>query len=229
MERLVLFAKAPRLHGVKTRLAPRLNAEQSLLLYEAMLHDQIVFSRGLRGPERSIELCLDRHFSPPLKLAAAMADVSRTLQGEGDLGARMDRALARAFADGAARAGILGADAPTVPRGLVEEAFAALRGGADAAIVPALDGGYVFIGASRPVPALFDGVPWGTPEVVETTRRLAAAHRLALAETAPWPDVDAEDDLPRLMDDLTADPSRAPATLAVASRLGLYASQNPMV
>ena len=211
MERLILFAKTPRLHEVKTRLVPRLTPEQALALHEAMLADQTAFLTTLVTPLRSCEVRLDSQ------------------QGDGDLGARMHRALSRAFADGAAAAAILGADAPTLPRGLVEDAFALLSGGADAAIVPAHDGGYVLVGASHPVPALFDGIPWGTPLVVDATRRLAREAGLVLAETSPWSDVDLEDDLPRLARELAADPSRAPATAAILARLGLYASRNPVI
>ena len=211
MERLILFAKTPRLHGVKTRLAPRLTPELALALYEAMLADQTLFLKALSNDGRSCEVCLD------------------TQQGDGDLGERMHRALLRAFAEGAQRAAILGADAPTLPPALVEDAFALLAGGADAVIVPAHDGGYVLVGASHPVPSLFGGVPWGTGSVADTTRRLARESGLVLAETAAWFDVDVPSDLPRLARDLAADPLRAPATASVLARLGLYAPRNPVV
>ena len=208
---MILFAKTPRLHEVKTRLMPALTAAQALALHESMLADQSAFVRSLAGATRTCEVCLD------------------AMQGDGDLGARMERALGRALSSGAHRAAILGADAPTLPRALVEEAFELLARGADAAIVPATDGGYVLVGASRPVPALFRGVPWGTPSVLATTRERAREAGLVLLETSPWADVDVEADLSRLACELVADPSRAPATAAALSRLGLYAPQDPMV
>jgi rSAM/selenodomain-associated transferase 1 len=211
VECLILFAKTPRLHEVKTRLAPRLTAQQALELHEAMLADQTHFLETLSSRGRSCEVCLD------------------TEQGEGDLGARMHRALLRAFASGAATAAILGADAPTLPSVLVDDAFGLLARGADAVIIPAHDGGYVLVGASHPVPALFAAVPWGTPYVQEATRRLARETGLVLAETAPWSDVDVESDLHRLARELGADPSRAPATAALMARLGLYAPPKPML
>jgi rSAM/selenodomain-associated transferase 1 len=211
VEHLILFAKTGRLHEVKTRLAPRLNPEQALLLHEAMLDDQVRFVESLSDVGRSFEVCLD------------------TQQGDGDLGERMNRALDRSFAAGSRRAVILGADAPTLPRSLVEKAFELLRAGADAVIVPAHDGGYVLVGASNPVPALFKSIPWGTPSVAETTRRLARAAGLVLAETAPWFDVDVASDLTRLAQELADDSSRAPLTAACLARLGLYAPRSPMV
>jgi len=211
MERVILFAKTPRLHEVKTRLAPRLTAEQALLLHEAMLADQTLFLEALAGEGRSCEVRLDAE------------------QGDGDLGARMQRALDGAFASGAAAAAILGADAPTLPRTLVEDAFALLAHGADAVVIPAIDGGYVLVGASHPVPALFDRIPWGTSLVRDATRRAAHEAGLVLAETAPWSDVDVESDLHRLARELAADPLRAPRTASVLTRLGLYSPRNPML
>jgi rSAM/selenodomain-associated transferase 1 len=211
VERLILFARSPRLNAVKTRLARSLTPEHALALHEAMLADQARFLESLAGAARSCEVCLD------------------TDQGDGDLGERMERALTRAFEGGARRAAILGADAPTLPRALVEAAFGRLRGGADAVIVPAEDGGYLLVGASRPVPLLFRGIPWGTPSVADLTRRAARAAGIVLAETGPWFDVDVEVDLRRLARDLATDPSRAPATARVLSRLGLYGGEEPMV
>ena len=176
-----------------------------------MLSDQTQFLNTLTREGRSCEVCLD------------------TEQGEGDLGARMHRALLRAFASGAAAAAILGADAPTLPSTLVDDAFTLLARGADAVVIPAHDGGYVLVGASHPVPALFDGIPWGTPLVQEVTRRRARETGLVLAETSSWSDVDVESDLVRLARELAADPSRAPATAALMARLGLYSPPNPML
>jgi rSAM/selenodomain-associated transferase 1 len=211
VEHLILFAKTGRLHEVKTRLAPRLNPEQVLLLHEAMLDDQMRFVESLSGAERSFEVCLD------------------TQQGDGDLGERMNRALDRAFASGSRRAVILGADAPTLPGSIVENAFELLGTGADAVIIPAHDGGYVLVGASHPVPALFKGIPWGTPSVADATRRLALAAGLVLAETAPWFDVDVASDLLLLARELAENSSRAPRTASCLAQLGLYGQRNPMV
>jgi hypothetical protein len=211
MERLILFAKTPRLHEVKTRLVPPLTPAQALALHEAMLGDQIAFLHSLERPDRSSVVLLDAE------------------QGDGDLGARMHWALSRAFADGARSAAILGADAPTLPRELVEDAFARLSAGADAVVVPALDGGYVLVGASHPVPAIFDGVAWGSGSVLETTRRLARAAGVALSETAAWSDVDVEDDLFRLAKEIAVAPARAPATASFLASCGLYVPRNPVL
>jgi glycosyltransferase A (GT-A) superfamily protein (DUF2064 family) len=109
-----------------------------------------------------------------------------------------------------------------VPSALVEDAFARIALGADAVVIPALDGGYVLVGASRPVPDLFDAIEWGTPGVLDATRRRAREAGIVLAETEPWSDVDVGEDLPRLLREMAADPKRAPATAACLAGLRLY-------
>jgi len=225
VERLILLARAPSLDRVKTRLTPPLSKEQALALHVAMLEDQIRFVAGLRAPSREAELCLDTEWSP----ASSLPAIRRTSQGDGDLGARMARALTRAFEEGAGAAVIVGGDAPTLPAALVEEAFAALASGARAVVTPALDGGYVLIGATPPPPPLFAGVPWGTAEVLDATRRLARGASIVLHETRAWGDVDTIADLRRLSVEIRADPERAPSTQAALTTLRLYSGEDPVV
>ena len=212
MERVVLFAKTPRRGAVKTRLVPPLTEEQALALHEAMLSDQIDFVRSLG---RSAELCLDEPWPD------APGGLETTLQGDGDLGRRMLRALAR----GPGPTAILGADAPTLPRSLVEEAFLRLRDGAEVAITPAQDGGYVLIATTTPLPELFREIPWGSERVLAVTRERARASGIALAETDGWYDVDRIDDLPRL----PSETERAPRTARLVAALRLYLPERPVL
>ena len=221
MRRLILFAKTPRLHEVKTRLVPPLTPAQALAFHLAFLEDQAAFvaafaaasSRPLGG-----EICVDR---PPDEggSPSCAAGLPVTLQGSGDLGDRMARAFARAFAEGARAVAILGADAPSLPGGRVADLFDRLDGSDPTVlVVPAADGGFVMIGSRRPVDALFRGIPWGSPGVLAALRRRAAEAAVPLAEADGWYDVDRAEDLLRLRDDLERTPSRAPRTLRLYSR-----------
>lgn len=133
-------------------------------------------------------------------------------QGEGDLGDRLLRAAAAAACDGVERLVIVGADAPLLPLGLVPDAFAALRNH-PVALAPADDGGYVLLGLatgrlpSASVAALLREVPWGTAEVLDATRRnAAAAHLEAAVLPSSW-DVDRPEDLTRLREEVAALPA----------------------
>ena len=219
MERLILFARTPGAGPVKTRMSPPLTPDQARALHEAMLSDQIVFTSRLYRPSRETEICLDTPWEEGLP---------HTLQGDGDLGARIARALTRAFDEGASRVVIIGGDVPTLPAVLVEEAFANLAA-APVVITPALDGGYVLIGATPPCPPLFDGVPWGTADVLDTTRRLASEAGIVLRETRAWGDVDTFADLRRLEDEIASAPGRAPVTAEAIASLRLYLSEDTVL
>ena len=220
MTQLVLFARAPRLGIVKPRLAPPLSPEQALDLYRGFLEDQIRFVAGCRGRGRAGALALDApaEAGPESALAASLG-LEVVPQGEGDLGERMGRALARGFASGFRGVAILAADAPSLPAALVDEAFERLDAGADAVITPAEDGGYVLVALRALHPEIFADVDWGTGTVVLSTRVRAKVAGLRLEETAPWRDVDLPADLDALARDLSRDPLRAPATARVLARL----------
>jgi rSAM/selenodomain-associated transferase 1 len=222
VERLILFARSPRLGEVKTRLAPPLTPGESLALHKAMLVDQIAFVASLVGPGRTGELCADGPWPTDGGVPALPTSMPRTLQAGGDLGRRMDAALARGHAAGAQRIAIIGTDAPTLPARIVEEAFTRLRDGADAVVTPAPDGGYALIATAGRFPALFRGIPWGTDAVLTATRRRAQDAGVQLDETEGWADVDRIEDLPRLLSETERDPGRAPATAAATASLQLY-------
>lgn len=220
MEHLILFAKAARPGLVKTRLVPPLTPEQALDLHRAFVDDQIRFVAACCRRDRSGALAVDDLAEARPEAAAAAALGLEVLpQGDGDLGERMVRTFAAAFAKGAHAAAILGADAPTLPAERIEELFERLEAGADAVIVPALDGGYVAIGLSGRHPELFADVEWGTGTVALSTRVRAKVAGLRLEETRPWHDVDLPADLDRLAAEIARDPLRAPATARALARL----------
>jgi len=218
MQRLVLFAKRPRLGHVKTRLVPPLTAEQALELYRAFLIDQLGLLDAFRS-RCAPELCLDEDWEPDRETAGGT--VRRTEQGDGDLGSRMLRCLRRATGEGAERIVIVAADSPTLPATHVERAFDALAGGAEVVLAPAFDGGYVLIGLRRPVPELFCDMPWGGPEVLRITLERARDAGIETLVIDPWYDVDDGKGLGRLRSDLR-DPemaARAPATARALARI----------
>ena len=149
-----------------------------------------------------LELCVTPDAQHPAFQALRQAHgLQLTLQGDGDLGQRMHRALARALAaappgsDAAApRVLLMGSDAPALKAPVLRAALQALDS-ADAVFVPALDGGYVLVGLRRAAPMLFEGMAWSTPQVMQHTRERAAVAGLRVAELAPLPDIDEPADL----------------------------------
>ncbi len=205
---ICIFAKPPVAGTVKTRLAAEIGAERASQLARAFLVDTCAATRALTWAR------------PVLATSDALAPELRTEldmpvwpQGDGDLGARMERVLARALTE-APFAIAFGADSPGLPPRFLEAARTALAT-ADAVIGPADDGGFYVLGLRRCPPGLLAALPWSVPETcVRTIERLRAAG-LTVTELAPWFDVDRADDLARLHDLLDTGAIVAPSTRRV--------------
>ncbi len=193
--RILVFAKAPVAGRAKTRLIPVLGPEGAARLQAALLEDALRRARAAGPAELQLWGTGD---DPEGQLPAAAARYGARLheQCAGDLGVRMQDALARATADGAP-ALILGTDAPCLTPASIEQAGDSLTRH-DAVLVPALDGGYVLLGLRRAPASLFTGIDWGTDRVLAATRaRLRALDWQVDERAAAW-DVDRPEDLERV-------------------------------
>ena len=115
-------------------------------------------------------------------------------QGAGDLGLRMQRQLARAFALGYGQVVLLGTDLPQLSCSDLQQAFTALDAG-PAVLGPASDGGYWLLGLTRPLPALLCGIAWGSDQVLQQTRLRAEALSLPITLLRQQADLDRPADL----------------------------------
>ena len=90
-------------------------------------------------------------------------------------------------------------DSPTLPTERLQEAVDRLAAGcADVVLGPSDDGGYYLIGLRQLHPALFDAMPWSTPQVYEETVARAVALGLPVTSLASWYDVDTPTEFERL-------------------------------
>jgi rSAM/selenodomain-associated transferase 1 len=188
---LVVFVKHPRPRAVKTRLAAAIGPEAAAELYRALAEHVLEATTPSGEYERLV------FFDPPgalEEMRAWLPGVRLLAQSDGDLGARMSDAFARAFARGARRVAIVGTDAPGVSRETVTEALAALDT-ADLVIGPAEDGGYYLVALRTPRPELFAGMAWSTPSVREETLARAAVAGLSVRELPRLHDIDTLDGL----------------------------------
>ncbi len=195
---LIVFAKAPVAGQAKTRLIPALGAAGAAALAARLLRHTM--AQAAEAGFGALELCAAPDTTHPALVAAARDHgAALTPQGDGDLGARMRRALGRRLA-AHARTLLIGTDAPALDATMLRAAAAALHTH-DAVFVPALDGGYALIGLARrreAPAALFEGIAWSTPEVLATTLERAADEGLRPALLAPVPDIDLPADLVHL-------------------------------
>ena len=207
------MAKYPAPGRVKTRLARTLGPELACRLYHAFVLD---LADRLRGLPYSVTWA----YAPAEAPFAEIVPGARCRLQEGrNLGERMAGAIAAEFRDGSGPVLVIGADVPHLPASRLAEAAIMLERDADVVLGPAEDGGYYLIGVTAPAPALFEGVSWGTSDVLTATLARAAGAGLRTRLLAPDFDVDEEADLDRLADLLARGDVDLPGTAAILRAL----------
>jgi rSAM/selenodomain-associated transferase 1 len=220
---LIVFAKAPLPGLAKTRLIPALGADGAAALAAQLLRHTL--AQAVAAGFDALELCVapdEPH--PLLRRAAARHGAQLTAQGDGDRGARRQRALSRRLARHG-RVLLIGTDAPALDAAALRAAAHALASH-DAVLVPALDGGYALVGLaagpstgsgrtgvgspfglslSKPAPAaglaparLFQDIAWSTPQVMAQTIERLAELGLHAAQMPALADIDEPADLVHL-------------------------------
>ncbi|OGQ98574.1 MAG: hypothetical protein A2505_01870 [Deltaproteobacteria bacterium RIFOXYD12_FULL_55_16] len=192
--RLILFTRYPEAGRTKTRLIPALGAQGAAALQRRMSEAIVAQMISFAGQYPvALEICYADGNQQAMENWLA-SDIPCLPQGEGDLGARLQRAFAQAFAKGAQAVVIIGADCPGLGPDIFAQAFAALAR-KDLVVGPAMDGGYYLIGLNQPAAALFKEIPWGSGEVLAVTLKQAQALPLATHLLEPLADVDRPEDL----------------------------------
>jgi len=196
MTALLVFARAPVAGTVKTRLAATTGAARALAVYEALLDATLACAAAARASDvvARVELWVaPEGDAATLSARAARNALALQVQHGGDLGARMAHAIAAALRT-APRVLLVGTDCPVLTPAYLAQAAACLTGH-DAVIGPAEDGGYVLVGARRPLD--FAGVRWSSPHACADTEAAFAAQHATCARLAPLWDVDDEAALAR--------------------------------
>ena len=206
---LVLYARVPRRGQVKTRMTPWLSADEAFRLHLALLEDSLALLRaGAAAAGATPCLAFSEPWAPAgggegfAALATAAAGLARLPQRGGDLGERLRDTFTTLAAAGRRHVVVIGCDSPTLPPEILRSAFAALRQEAEVVLGPAADGGYYLVGAARPVPEIFTGIPWSTDRVMEATLAALDRARVRAFLLPLWYDVDVPADLDRLRADL---------------------------
>jgi uncharacterized protein len=185
---VALFARSPKLGEVKTRLAREIGAAAALAAHEELLSGAV--HRLTRDPSYTVELWVAGSLDHPLLMHLAVVHgLELRLQQGGDLGSRMHAAMVAIRRDGAWPL-IVGSDLPTLGPAHVQAGIAALNAGCDLVLAPTEDGGYGLIGMRDPDARAFDGVAWGTPEVLSQTLERARSARWRVSLLAQLWDVD---------------------------------------
>jgi uncharacterized protein len=197
MEQIIIFTRCPEPGQTKTRLIPALGARGAAEMHRRLTEHTIRQVDAFC--ERRPGIRLEIHFTGGSREQVRNWLPARPLteQTGGDLGTRLSRAFADAFARGQRRVVAIGSDCPGLSPGILGGAFAQLEDH-DLTLGPAADGGYYLIGLRRHTADLFAGINWGTATVLLETMKRAAAGSFSISLLEVLHDVDRPEDLVHL-------------------------------
>lgn len=189
-----MFARAPRLGRVKTRLEPALSRERILALHCKLVQHAV--AQAYACPISRTELWVESEPQSDFfqQLVGAYPELSVCLQRGNDLGDRMKHALCTAH-HRATQVLIIGSDCPAIDVRYLSMAFEQLESGYDVTIGPAQDGGYVLIGSRHARLPVFSGIDWGTDRVLQQTLNALTTARLSYSLLPELQDIDRPEDL----------------------------------
>jgi rSAM/selenodomain-associated transferase 2/rSAM/selenodomain-associated transferase 1 len=197
---LVVFCRRPAPGVGKRRVAATAGEEVAWMLGERLLATTLEDAAAWPGP-----VVLAPASQGDLEWARQLLRRHATvvLQGDGNLGARLNRADRTLRAGGHDRLIFIGSDAP-----LLDDAYYAAARDAldqtDVVLGPAEDGGVTLMGSRVPWPDLAE-LPWSSPELGRALRARCEAHGLRVHHLPVRYDVDDATQLPRLREDLRSD------------------------
>lgn len=191
---LIIFMKYPEAGFVKTRLAKSIGREKAASVYRLLVEllirrtDDASFERSIFYTPVHRKQALLKWMGGRLKLFPQRGD---------NLGERESNAFRFAFAKGAHRVILIGADIPFLNNELILTAFRELEK-CDCVMGPSMDGGYYLLGLRRFYATLFREIDWGTDKVMSQTLRAMEELGLTYTLLGERFDVDDVEDLVRL-------------------------------
>ncbi|TAM85112.1 glycosyltransferase [bacterium] len=200
---VAIFSKPPVAGEVKTRLIPAIGPDGAAELHHRLLRHTL---RTVCQTSCARSLWIAGEIAHPTLLDASHDfGIGLRKQEGGDLGARMKQAMLHLLPH-AETVALIGTDCPVLEARHLEQVSAALHSGAEVAVIPAADGGYVLIGVAHTgdtrldtiLGALFDDMPWSTDRVMSLTRDRLQAISATWHELPDLWDVDRPEDLMRL-------------------------------
>ncbi|MDH5571537.1 MAG: TIGR04282 family arsenosugar biosynthesis glycosyltransferase [Gammaproteobacteria bacterium] len=193
--RIIIFAKAPVAGKSKTRLVPALNQiDAAAFAAQLICHSVKKIAEANLCP---VELCCSPDISHPVfKDMQQQYKIELTLQAEGDLGTRMASTFNKSLRH-AQSVILIGTDCPIMDRKYISEALSILDAGSDIVFGPVEDGGYVLVGLNHVCNAIFQGVDWGTEQVMAQTRDIMNQYGYSWKELPTLWDVDRPEDVER--------------------------------
>jgi len=194
---ILVFAKAPEAGKVNTRLIPDIGVQAATQLQDDLLHQRLSMLSDA-------DLCDVRLLCSPdvshacFSACAQQYDVVLVPQSGNDLGERMCNGVKDALKQ-YQYCIVVGTDAPALAAKQISQSIEFLHQDKAVVFVPAEDGGYVLVGMNQPYACLFDGIDWGTENVMQQSRDKLEARAITFAESSSCWDIDRLSDYQRYL------------------------------
>lgn len=193
-KKLIIFTRFPEPGTTKTRLIGTLGASGAAELHRQMAEMAVGVAVELKN---STGIAIEIQFAggDDFKMRQWLGnDFEYAAQIGLDLGERMNNAFQAGFDQGYDRIVIVGSDCPGLTSGILKKAFQALDHH-PVVLGPAADGGYYLIGMKQHPLNVFQGIPWGTTNVMEATRKALSGLQASCTLLERLSDVDTPEDL----------------------------------
>ena len=204
---LVIFIKWPESGMVKTRIGRVLGHDKAAKLYRYMVSRVIenlspLLTKGMKVCWYFDSISKTREVKNWIKTetyALNINDLSNQIfcyQVGSDLGEKLQFVFNKYFSEGFHRVLAIGSDCITISDKIILEAFESIEGRNELVFGPCSDGGYYLVGMNDFRASLvFDGVPWSTDHVLETSLIIAQKNQLGVTLLEELNDLDSPQDL----------------------------------
>lgn len=192
--RVIVFTRYPEPGRTKTRMIPALGPGGAAELHVALTRHTLKMARDYCSQTScELEVRFARGDANKMGVIFGTDQQYRSQTGH-DLGGRLTNAISVAFTERASRVVVIGSDCPEIDASIFDEAMQSLPG-CDVVLGPAIDGGYYLIGLRHNQPQLFQGIDWGSDQVLKQTLDKAKRSHLRVHCLPPLSDVDHPGDL----------------------------------
>jgi rSAM/selenodomain-associated transferase 1 len=171
---LIVFARKPVKGKVKRRLSKVVGCHRATEIYRFLLMSTLHELQTIKGVRKILMVANPLDVGWFRHQLFCRGWVVRP-QTAGNLGHRMEQAFSYALRRSPAVV-LLGSDIAALQAQDVTQAFTLLEQGAGTVLGPALDGGYWLLGRNECNVDIFNGVKWGSSEVlIETKNKLKSS------------------------------------------------------
>jgi len=194
---ILLFAKAPVEGIVNTRLIADIGVQAATQLQRDLIVQRLLMLTQANLCAVSL-MCAPDVQDDFFVQCKKQYPVTLLQQSGADLGKRMLNGIRQALQQ-YRYCIVIGTDAPALDEVLISQAIERLKAGSEVVFVPAEDGGYVLVGLQKPYEFLFQGIRWGSAEVMQQSRSKLKKNSISFNELATCWDIDRVEDYQRYL------------------------------